>query len=98
MSTETTIGEGTASIPASGPGIGTAEYLIAAIKAFSQIEQQTVESLILGQRKVPNEIKKEIKRAQADIRRWERQALQSLTETQNEVTEVMEEVVLELDD
>ncbi|WOI34190.1 hypothetical protein R1T40_05515 [Tritonibacter scottomollicae] len=98
MSTETTIGEGTTSVPASRPGIGTAEYLIAAIKAFSEIEQETVESLIVGQQKVSKEIKKEIKRAQADIRRWERQALQSLTETQNEVTEVMEEVALELDD
>lgn len=98
MSTETTIGEGTASIPASGPEIGTAGYLIAAIKAFSQLEQATVESLIAGQRKVPKEVEKDIKRAQAGIRSCERQALQSLSETQNEVTEVMEEVTLELDD
>ena len=58
MSTETTIGEGTASIPASGPEIGTAGYLIAAIKAFSQLEQATVESLIAGQRKCPRKSKK----------------------------------------
>jgi len=98
MSNVPSVGEVNHPTPAPGPEPGTAEYLIAAIKAFSQVEQVTVETATEGHRKISKSVKTDIKRAQADVRRWERQTLQSLTECQNEVTEAMENIALDLED